>query len=91
MIEQVTKMYRQDLETLPIENFPWVLSEEEAAIAEDCFSEYAWEAGLHYDHTENDMDFAQEQWVFEANAKKLLMMAEVACGVLRKRLGVSKP
>ena len=52
--------------------YPWVLTEDEEAIALDEFSIYASESGMTLDHTDNDMEAAEEQWLLEANYKKVI-------------------
>jgi hypothetical protein len=52
--------------------YPWVLTEDEEAIALDNFSVYASESGMTLDHTDNEMSDAEERWLEEVNSKKAI-------------------
>ena len=51
------------------DNIPWVLSDDEIAIAEEQFDIYASESGMTLDHSDNELDQAREEWLLVANAE----------------------
>jgi len=52
-----------------LDYLPWVLSDDQIAIAEDQFDIYASESGMTLDSSDNELEQAKEEWLLEANAK----------------------
>lgn len=51
------------------DNIPWVLSDDEIAIAEEQFDIHASESGMTLDHSDNELDQEREFWLQVANAE----------------------
>ena len=51
------------------DNIPWVLSDDEIAIAEEQFDIYASESGMTLDHSDNELEQEREFWLQVANAE----------------------
>ena len=60
------------MNTINFDIYPWVLTEDEEAIALDNFSIFASESGMTLDHTESELNHAEEQWLSEINYKKAI-------------------
>ena len=52
-----------------LDSLPWMLDDEDIAIAEDKFDIYASESGMTLDSSEDELEQAKEEWLLEANAK----------------------
>ena len=52
------------------DNIPWVLNDEEIAIAEEQFWIHASESGMTLDHSDNELDEEREFWLQVANAEE---------------------
>lgn len=52
-----------------IDSLPWMLDDDDIAIAEEQFAIHASESGMTLDHSDNELDRAREEWVLEANEK----------------------
>lgn len=52
-----------------IDSLPWMLDDDDIAIAEEQFEIYASESGMTLDHSDNELDQAREEWVLKANEK----------------------
>ena len=54
-----------------LHSLPWVLDDEDIAIAEDQFYIYASESGMTLDSSEDELEQAKEEWILRANYKAL--------------------
>ena len=52
-----------------IDSLPWMLDDDDIAIAEEQFEIHASESGMTLDHSDNELDQAREEWVLKANEK----------------------
>lgn len=52
-----------------LDSLPWLLNDDQIAIAEDQFDIYASESGMTLDSSDIELDRAREAWLLEANAK----------------------
>ena len=52
-----------------LDSLPWLLTDDEIAIAEEQFDIYASESGMTLDHSDNELDQAREEWLLVANAE----------------------
>ena len=52
-----------------LDSLPWLLNDDQIAIAEDEFDIYASESGMTLDSSDIELDLAREAWLLEANAK----------------------